>query len=104
MRTVEKWLKGNLYSFTPSPPPPQPFPHKTQYSYILSLCSDIEATVKSIEIGEVGDGGGATGCHKESTDYQAEYEATELESEVEAILMQDSMEEFYSFSDTEETT
>ena len=40
---------------------------------------------------------------EESTDYQAEYETTELESEVEAILMQDSMEEFYSFSDTEET-
>ena len=70
-----------------------------------SLCSDIEATVKSIEIGGAGDEGGATSCHdKESTDYQAEYEATELESEVEAILMQDSMEEFYSFSDTEETT
>ena len=67
---------------------------------------DIEATVKSIEIGGAGDEGGvASCCDKESTDYQAEYEATELESEVEAILMQDSMEdEFYSFSDTEETT
>jgi hypothetical protein len=40
----------------------------------------------------------------ETTDYQAEYEERELGSEVEAILMQDSMEEFYSFSDTEETT
>ena len=42
-------------------------------------------------------------CHdEENTDYQPEYDTTELENEVEAILMQDSMEEFYSFSDTEE--
>ena len=42
---------------------------------------------------------GVVDCPTESTDYQAEYETTE--SEVEAIL-QDSIEQFYSFSDTEE--
>ena len=42
----------------------------------------------------------ALNCPDENTDYQAEYETTE--SEVEAIL-QDSVEECYSFSDTEET-
>ncbi len=71
----------------------------------LIVCTDIEATVKSIEIGGAGDEGGAASCQDvETTDYQAEYEERELGSEVEAILMQDSMEEFYSFSDTEETT
>lgn len=65
---------------------------------------DIEATVNSIQIeasaGGASGGGVALNCPDENTDYQAEYETTE--SEVEAIL-QDSVEECYSFSDTEET-
>ena len=63
--------------------------------------ADIEATVKSIQIGAQ-DGGCVASClDNESTDYQPEFDT---EREVEAILLQqDSMEEFYSFSDTEET-
>ena len=93
MRTVEKWLKGKLLL---APPPL----HVGSLYHRFYVCSDIEATVKSIEIGPAD--GGVASCHdEESVDYQAEYETTE--SEVEAILMQDSMEDFYSFSDTEET-
>lgn len=39
-------------------------------------------------------------CPTESTDFQPDYETTE--SEVEAIL-QDSIDQFYSFSDTEDS-
>lgn len=69
------------------------------------LYLDIEATINSIQIGTAADGGDAADivnvieCPTESTDYQPEYETTE--SEVEAIL-QDSIEQFYSFSDTED--
>ena len=85
--------------FPSSLPPPPPHTHTH---------SDIQATVNSIQIGSAaapGDGRGVVNCEgvvdspRESIDYQAEYEATE--SEVEAIL-QDSIDVFYSFSDTEE--
>ena len=64
---------------------------------------DIQATVNSIQIGAGNDGGVVNDVRDcpptDSTDYQEEFDKTE--SEVEAIL-KDSIEEFYSFSDSDQ--
>lgn len=69
----------------------------------LPLSIDIQATVNSIQIGGADDSGSVVTNGGETRECpptdNIDYEKTE--SEVEAI-MQDSIEEFYSFSDSDQ--
>ena len=80
-----------------------PLPYNSWLTLPTLNISDIQATVNSIQI-KGGDDGGVVNDVRDcpltdSTDYQEEFDRTE--SEVEAIL-KDSIEEFYSFSDSDQ--